>query len=185
LGRSTPLQIVVIQDDLTARVPTGRTHSQYDFLATRTRLQCSCYVLITFMSDRPASWRMPTLKQMEKMAAERGKPAEANPGLAPNHDLPAEYWRALLDDPRAQAKPTVSGEGQRLSQIARHVLRVSCRRCARTVEIQKSDAVRLYGPDATWKHVSQRLLANTCTQSTGRHEEDGCWPSYDLGRQSR
>lgn len=134
-----------------------------------------------FMSDRPASWRMPTLKQMKKMAAAASKGVEAKPGLAPNHDLPPEYWRALLDDPRAHAKPTGVVEGeQRLSQIARHILRVNCRRCARTVEIQKADAVRLYGSDATWKNVSQRLLDNTCTQRTGRHEEDGCWPSYDL-----
>lgn len=123
---------------------------------------------------------MPTRKQMEKMAAAASKTVQAKPGLAPDHDLPAEYWQALLDDPRAQAKPTVSGEGLRLSQIAAHILRVNCRRCARTVEIQKADAIRLYGLDAAWRHVSQRLLDNTCTQRTGRHEEDGCWPSYDL-----
>ncbi|UWU72954.1 hypothetical protein [Bradyrhizobium sp. NC92] len=100
--------------------------------------------------------------------------------MTPNQDLPAEYWQALLDDPRAQAEPVVSEEGKRLGQIARHILRVSCRRCARTVEIQKADAVRLYGPDATWRNVGQRLLDNTCTQRTGRHEEDGCWPSFDV-----
>ncbi|WP_456727203.1 hypothetical protein [Bradyrhizobium sp. USDA 3397] len=132
------------------------------------------------MSDRPASWRMPTPKQMEKIAAAASRSAEAEPGLAPNQDLPPEYWQALLDDPRAHAKPVVSGEGKRLSQIARHILRVSCRRCARTVEIQKADAVRLYGADATWRNVCQRLLDNTCTQRTGRHEEDGCWPSFDV-----
>jgi hypothetical protein len=31
------------------------------------------------------------------------------------------------------------------------VLRVACRRCGRTVEIQKADAVRLYGWKAIWK----------------------------------
>jgi hypothetical protein len=67
---------------------------------------------------------------------------------------------------------------QRLSEIQQNVLRVGCRRCARTVEIQRLDAVRLYGRDAIWKDVGQRLLDNTCTQRTGRHEEDGCWPSY-------
>ena len=40
--------------------------------------------------------------------------------------------------------------------------------------------MRLYGPDAIWKDVGLRLLDNTCTQRTGRHEEDGCWPSYDV-----
>ncbi|WP_128929456.1 hypothetical protein [Bradyrhizobium guangxiense] len=132
------------------------------------------------MSDRPASWRMPTHKQMEKIAAAAGRSAEAKPGLAPNQDLPAEYWQALLNDPRAQAEPVVSGEAKRLCQIARHILRVSCRRCARTVEIQTADAVRLYGADASWRNVGQRLLDNTCTQRTGRHEEDGCWPSFDV-----
>jgi hypothetical protein len=35
-------------------------------------------------------------------------------------------------------------------------------------------------PDAIWKDVGLRLLDNTCTQRTGRNEEDGCWPSYDM-----
>lgn len=123
---------------------------------------------------------MPTPKQMEKIAAAASRSVEAKPALAPNQDLPAEYWQALLDDPRAHAKPSASGEGKRLSQMARHILRVSCRRCARTIEIQKADAVRLHGADATWRNVGQRLLDNTCTQRTGRHEEDGCWPSFDM-----
>lgn len=123
---------------------------------------------------------MPTPKQIEKMAAAVNRSVEAKPGLAPNQELPAEYWQALLGDPRAQGNPVVSAGGERLGQMARHLLRVNCRRCARTVEIQKADAVRLYGPDATWKNVGQRLLDNTCTQRTGRHEEDGCWPSFDV-----
>jgi hypothetical protein len=57
--------------------------------------------------------------------------------------------------------------------------RVACRRCGRTLEIQKADAVRLAGPQAVWKDVGQRLLDNTCTQRTGRHEEDGCWPAFE------
>jgi hypothetical protein len=61
----------------------------------------------------------------------------------------------------------------------KHFLRVGCRRCGRTVEIQKADAARLYGQDALWKAVGQRLLDNTCTQRTGRHEEDGCWPTFE------
>jgi hypothetical protein len=47
------------------------------------------------------------------------------------------------------------------------------------VEIRKADAARLYGPDAIWKDVGQRLLDNTCTRRTGRHEEDGCWPAFE------
>jgi hypothetical protein len=65
---------------------------------------------------------------------------------------------------------------RRLSEIQRHVLRISCRRCERTVEIQTADAVRLYGG---WKDVAQRLLDNTCQQRTGRHEEDACWPAFE------
>jgi hypothetical protein len=68
---------------------------------------------------------------------------------------------------------------RRLSEIQRRVLRVSCRRCERTVEIQTADAVRLYGGNAVWKDVAQRLLDNTCEQRTGRHEEDGCWLAFE------
>ena len=28
--------------------------------------------------------------------------------------------------------------------------------------------------------VAQRLLDNTCQQRTGRHEDDGCWPVFDM-----
>lgn len=135
------------------------------------------------MTDRPASWRMPSRAQMEKMAAAVGRKGPPARGLAPDDDLPPEYWQALLDDPRTdggQPGPGVSGRLLRLSQIPQHLLRVGCRRCARTVEIQKADAIRLYGPDATWRDVGQRLLDNTCTQRTGRHEEDGCWPDYGV-----
>ena len=67
-------------------------------------------------------------------------------------------WDSLLKDPRA-------GDGVRmrqrkLSEIQRHVLRVSCRRCERVVEIQTIDAVRLYGGNAVWNDVAQRLLDN-------------------------
>ena len=82
----------------------------------------------------------------------------------------------MLKDPRAQADGAQMRQ-RRLLEIQRHVLRISCRRCERTVEIQTADAVRLYGGNAAWKDVAQRLLDNTCQQRTGRHEEDGCWPA--------
>jgi hypothetical protein len=124
---------------------------------------------------------MPTPKQMDEMAAVGGRSLPPKPGLAPEDDLPPEYWQALLADPRAEAnRASPSGGTLRLSQIPQHALRVGCRRCARVVEIQKADAARLYGPDASWKDVGQRLLDATCTQRTGRYEEDGCWPSYDV-----
>ncbi|MFX4662404.1 hypothetical protein ABTA70_20000, partial [Acinetobacter baumannii] len=67
----------------------------------------------------------------------------------------------------------------RLLEIPHHILRVSCSRCARIVEIQKVDAGGLYGQTAVWKDVGQRLLDNTCQVRTGRHEEDGCWPLFE------
>ncbi|WP_271627830.1 hypothetical protein [Bradyrhizobium sp. CCBAU 11445] len=122
---------------------------------------------------------MPTTKQMDKMAALVGRNVPHKPGLAPGADLPAEYWQALLEDPRAQAGPASSAAALRLDQIPRLLLRVGCRRCARVVEIQKVDAVRLYGREAVWKDVARRLLDNTCAERTGRPEEDGCWPAFE------
>ena len=131
------------------------------------------------MIDRPASWRMPTPKQMEKMTAAVRRSRLPAPGLAPNDDLPPEYWQALLDDPRVETKPGHSAGALRLFQLPHHVLRLGCSRCGRLLEIQKVDATRLYGADAVWKEVGQRLLNKTCTQRTGRYEEDGCWPTFD------
>jgi hypothetical protein len=131
------------------------------------------------MTDRPASWRMPSVTQMEKMAAALSREAPATPALAPTDDLPPEYWQALLEDAGAEVGPSrFSMAALRLADLPQHLLRVSCRRCGRTVEIQKVDAIRLYGQRAVWKDVGQRLLDDTCTQRTGRHEEDGCWPLY-------
>jgi hypothetical protein len=133
------------------------------------------------MSDRPANWRMPTPKQMEKLAsAAARKPAgmPAEPAGDPLEPLPPEYWQSVLSDPRA-ASNGLRTRQRALSEIQRHVLRVSCRRCGRTVEIQTADAVRLYGPEAVWKNVGQRLLDDTCQQRSGSHEDDGCWPSFE------
>ena len=125
---------------------------------------------------------MPNRKQMEDLAvtaAARGNaPPTRTPG--PGDEMSPEYWQAVLDEAdtdRRTAAPSI--RTQRLSEIQRHLLRVMCRRCSRTVEIQKADAVRLYGAEAEWKTVGQRLLDNTCQQRTGRHEEDGCWPSFE------
>ena len=116
---------------------------------------------------------------MEKMASAVGMKVPPAPALAPDDDLPPGYWQALLEDASADARsPAPSSAALRLTEMSQHILRVSCRRCGRTVEIQKVDAVRLYGERAFWKDVGHRLLNDTCTQRTGRHEEDGCWPSY-------
>lgn len=133
-------------------------------------------------NERPASWRMPSVKQMERLAREarRAPPAEIqDPALT---DLPDEWWAAILADPRAAGKPWLPIQQLRLSEIPRHVLRVECLRCLRIVEIQKADATRFYGPHAVWKDVGRRLLDQTCTNRTGRHQEDGCWPDWSGGR---
>src|SRR5579859_7229640 len=117
------------------------------------------------MTDRPASWRMPSIKQTEKMAAALGKKAPVTSALAPGDDLPPEYWQAILENANVGIEPSGSSMAAlRLTEIPQHLLRVSCRRCSRTVEIQKVDAMRLYGQHAVWKDVGQRLLNATCTQ---------------------
>lgn len=94
----------------------------------------------------------------------------------PDGGLPAELWDAILEDPRAAGRPWLPLSQRRLSEIPRELLRVECLRCFRTVEIQRLDAVRLYGPHAVWKDVGNRLLDDGCQVRTGRLEEDGCWP---------
>jgi len=84
------------------------------------------------MTDRPANWRMPTPKQMEKLAnasVVRGNvPPVRRPG--PGDEMPPEYWQAILERrvrrPR-YARPSI--RTQRLADIQRHLLRVACRRC--------------------------------------------------------
>jgi hypothetical protein len=124
---------------------------------------------------------MPTPKQMEKLAALVGREIRTTRTPCPADPMPPEYWASVLNDPFAEAmpQPGPSIRMQRLSEISQHVLRVSCSRCGRTVEIQKLDAVRLAGPEAVWKDVGQRLLDNICQERNGRHEEDGCWPSFE------
>lgn len=121
---------------------------------------------------------MPTPKLMEKLAAGAAQKAQSPP-VAPDSALPAEYWDSVLKDPRARTN-SVQLAHRQLADIQRHVLRIPCRRCHRIVEIQTADAVRLYGAKAFWKDVAQRLLDDTCRQRTGRLEEDGCWPGFDM-----
>ena len=141
-------------------------------------LLCSSHGMI----DRPASWRMPTPKQMEKLAIAAAIRKNVPPGRTPGpgDEMPPEYWQAVFEDTAAvQTTPAPSIRMLRLSEIQQHLLRVACRRCGRTVEIKKADAVRLAGPQAVWKDVGRRLLDDPCRQRTGRHEEDGCWLSFD------
>ena len=125
---------------------------------------------------------MPTPKQMEKLAAAVGREPRTMWTPGPADAMPPEYWESVLSDPLADAKPERPGlpvRTLRLSEIRQHILRVSCNRCGRTVEIQKADAIRFAGAQAVWKEVGQKLLDNTCEQRTGRHEEDGCWPTFE------
>ena len=122
---------------------------------------------------------MPTPKQMEKLArAAALRRDRATPDPGPGDPLPEQLWDAVLADPRTAARPAQPIQQCRLADIQRPVLRVECQRCSRIVEIQKEDGLRFYGPQAIWKDVGQRLLDQTCTNRTGRHEEDGCWPVW-------
>jgi ferredoxin len=106
---------------------------------------------------------------MEKIASKAlGPAAHADP--APDAPLPDEYWEAHLSDLRAAGRPGLPIQPRRLSEIPREVLCVECARCSRCVEIQRLDAIRLFGPHA--------VLDHGCQVRTGRHEEDGCWPDF-------
>ncbi|MCK1547174.1 hypothetical protein IVB12_35945 [Bradyrhizobium sp. 179] len=126
-----------------------------------------------------AEWRMPSRKQVDRLAgiAEQQRRASA-PDPAPSDPIPDALWQSLLDDPRAAGKPKQPIHQCRLADIQRHMLRVECSRCSRIVEMQKAEAIRYFGADASWKNVGRRLLDQTCTNRTGRHEEDGCWPNW-------
>ena len=149
-------------------VPSGRLHSAQGSAPDLRALHPPCYHMATSrspayragatppsancttfrldshasMSNRPASWRTPPAKQMDKMAAEAavGRNASAARPTDPADPMPAEYWDAVLKDARTDDRPpNPSIRPQRLSQIARHLLRVTCTRCSRIVEIQKVD----------------------------------------------
>ena len=112
---------------------------------------------------------MPTPKQMEKLAAAVGREPRRTPTPGPGD---TDASRILGIRPQRTRSPTPALcrrappiRTLRLSEIPQHILRVSCSRCGRIVEIQKADAVRLYGQTAVWKDVGQRLLDDTCQVS--------------------
>jgi hypothetical protein len=51
---------------------------------------------------------------------------------------------------------------------------VSCRRFDRILDIQITDAQRMYGRQAVWKDVGRHLLDDCCQQRPLSHEDDGC-----------
>ena len=125
---------------------------------------------------------MPSEKQMDKLAAEAAR-REANavpsPTPGPADPMPDAYWDAVLRDPRGRVQTGVPIQQRRLSEIPRHILRVTCRRCDRIVEIQTADAIRLYGKNEIWKDAGRRMLDSNCENRTGSHEDDGCWPAFE------
>ncbi|MDO9440580.1 MAG: hypothetical protein Q7T73_06795 [Beijerinckiaceae bacterium] len=131
---------------------------------------------------RPADWRFPNEKQQRAEETARRMQAAAaappTPAVGPADPMPDSYWDAVLADPVARARPGVLIQNRRLSEIPRHVLRVSCRRCDRIVEIQTADAVRLFGGGVTWKDAGMRILDGNCNNRTGSRDDDGCWPDY-------
>lgn len=107
----------------------------------------------------------------------RGPSADVSNRLDPAGLLTDDYWAAILKDQQARGGG-IPIQNRRLSEIPRHVLRVSCRRCDRIVEIQTADAVRLFGAHAIWKDAGQRLLDDSCRQRTRNRDTEGCWPSF-------
>jgi hypothetical protein len=124
------------------------------------------------MSDRPASWRMPNPKQMEKLAADASRITLAEPEAG--SEMPEEYWQAVFADPRLQGS---RGGRAQPSVAPGQVLRIDCRRCERLIEIQTDDALRLYGQNVSAGEVGRKVLGSVCEMRTGHHEEDGCWPT--------
>ena len=94
--------------------------------------------------------------------------------------------QAVLNDPLADRRPRPARPSirtLRLAEIHQHILRVSCSRCGRTLEIQKADAVRLAGcktpsdvdlaamkhPPTTFVHdLASRLRCRKCAKAGRR-----------------
>lgn len=99
------------------------------------------------------------------------------PDLAPADPIPMRYGNPCWT---TRARPTnpSSQSGNAGSPTSSAICCASSARCSRIVEMQKADAIRYFGADAIWKNVGQRLPDQTCTNRTGSHEDDGCWPNW-------
>ena len=118
--------------------------------------------------------------QQNAMPSDVVSPAAPATPAGPGDPMPEAYWQSVLAEPMTHTRPPgVPIQNRRLSEIPRHVLQVSCRRCDRIIEIQTTDAQKLFGTHAIWKDVGRRLLDDSCQERTGSHEDDGCWPSCD------
>jgi hypothetical protein len=130
-------------------------------------------------SRRPAQFDFPKPDAIEKLVGRQTPPqppTATDPG--PAGDPPSAWWDSVLDDPRAAGRPGVPIECRRLSEIPRSVLRVECLKCFRIIEIQRLDAIKLYGPHVVWKEVGSALLDDSCQHRTGNRDQDGCWPTF-------
>lgn len=114
---------------------------------------------------------------IDKPVQPRREPADARQPPSDDAAMQDAYWAALLKDPRAETRDGLI-QNRRLREITRDVLRVSCRRCSRIVEIGRTDALRLYGGQAIWRDVGHRLLDRNCEERTGNRDDDGCWPTF-------
>src|SRR6202171_4955587 len=106
-----------------------RVHGVFHRLQPKGRLdRLFCICSNSRMSDRPASWRMPTPKQVEKLANGplRSPRIDDHP---PDGAFAQEYWDAVLRDPRAAGRPWLPIQQMRLSEIPSELLRVNCSRC--------------------------------------------------------
>lgn len=134
---------------------------------------------------RPADWRFPTDKQQRAeetarrmSAAAAPEPPSPAPAGEPADPMPDAYWDAVLNDPKATARPDVAIQNRRLSEIPQPLLRVACRKCDRIVEIETTGAQRLYGQHAIWKDVGIHMLKANCTSRNGSRDDDGCWQDF-------
>ena len=113
------------------RVPTDkrlrRRQLNRSGLFTHRRPRLKVHVaFLCAMSDRPASWRMPNPKQMEKLAADASRITLSEPEAG--SEMPEEYWQAVFADPRLQGS---RGGRAQPSVAPGQVLRIDCRRCNR------------------------------------------------------
>jgi hypothetical protein len=136
-----------VPPDTTSRVspeshfPAARSKrpSHYPRPAVASWFDSSLFVICSKseMNDRPAFWRMPTPKQIEKLASQALRPA-AHADPAPDAPLPDEYWEDLLKNSGAAGRPPWSIQQRRFSEIPREVLRVERARCLRCIEFSGS-----------------------------------------------
>ena len=127
---------------------------------------------------------MPSPKQMEKLAAAaavRGNvPPVRTPG--PGDEMPPEYWQAVLNDAAGDR-----GSPWPVPPSGRSGCPIFSGTCCGSPAAAAGGPSRSRrpmpsgwpGPTRSGRTSGSGLLDDTCQQRTGRHEEDGCWPSFE------